>query len=139
MYDVYTYVYRPPFPSQASGANARPTLESKIYWALRHARTPRPSDKEVQENLAFFKQVKSIYLISFTETKKHSPNTGPGRRGPPIRRCKRTSRSSSRWNPSISISLFVMCCVCDLFFSLLTQRNTALALAHAQTMLYKSG
>ena len=38
----------------------RASLETKLYWALRQARGPKPNNKEVQESLAFFKQAQKL-------------------------------------------------------------------------------
>ena len=44
---------------ESDGPVAAPhaSLETKVYWAMRQAKTPKPNDKELRESIAFFKQV----------------------------------------------------------------------------------
>jgi hypothetical protein len=44
----------------ADGGLSEESVESRIYWRLRHAPRPRPNDKEVRESLAVFKQVNKL-------------------------------------------------------------------------------
>ena len=46
-------------PADAS-TKSNTTLESKLYWSLRQADSPKPNEKEARESLAFFKQTNKL-------------------------------------------------------------------------------
>ena len=45
---------------RVAGGAAKVSLETKLYWSMRQAESPKPNEKEIREALAFFKQTNKL-------------------------------------------------------------------------------